>query len=50
MLPLLRARAPETAPPTSLPKPRVPFLDLHAVLTDNRLVGLWRMMSGYRLA
>ncbi len=29
--------------------PDKPDLDLHAAVSDNRLVGIWRLMSGYRL-
>jgi ATP-binding cassette subfamily B protein len=31
------------------PLPNPPELDLHAAVSKNRLVGLWRLMSGYRL-
>ncbi len=34
-------------PPKTLPDP--PAMDLHTAVSDNRLVGLWRLLSGYRL-
>ncbi|MGC1376835.1 MAG: ABC transporter ATP-binding protein [Anaerolineales bacterium] len=34
---------------TATPK-NAPYFDLHASLPENRLKGLWKMMTGYRLA